>query len=124
MPPVTTRVDPDSLGDLFVAPPRATLAWAHEGRLELAPVRYGAARGRHLVAPAAAGAVPPTGARASLVLDDGWSWFALRAVILRGTLAACPEPPFGGASRDRWRELLPEKVTAWDYGALHVEPRP
>jgi len=113
---VTNRVDPTSLGDLLAAPPRATLAWADGERLAVAPVRYASARGRHFVS---AADPAPAGARASLVLDDGWSWFALRAVTVRGRLVACPDPPLRAGT---WQELVPEKLTAWDYGSLHAEP--
>jgi hypothetical protein len=119
---VTNRVDPSALPDLLAAPCRATLAWEDAGRLQLAPVRYRGQRGRHLLAPAPDAPQPRPGARASLVLDDGWSWFALRAVTLRGTLAPGPDrPPQGAGSAGRWLELVPEKVTAWDYGTLHAE---
>ncbi len=120
---VTNRVDWSTLRDLVVAPPRATLAWEREDGLGLAPVRYRCAGGRHRVA-LEAGAVPREGARASLVLDDGWPWFALRAVTIRGTLSPCPPPPGAGGSGVRWLELRPERITAWDYGRLHEEAAP
>jgi hypothetical protein len=117
---VTNRVDPAVLGDLLAAPRRATLAWEQEGALRVAPVRYVGARGRHYLALGAAEGTPPDRARASLVLDEGSAWFALRAVTLRGTLARCPAPAAAEAGA-AWRELLPERVTAWDYGTLHEE---
>jgi hypothetical protein len=121
---VTNRVDPAVLGDLVAAPRRATLAWEHGGELEVAPVRYVGARGRHFVALAAGEGSPRDRARASIVLDDGWAWFALRAVTLRGTLAPCAPPPAAAEAGAAWRELLAERVTAWDYGTLHEEPAP
>lgn len=119
MAPVTNRVDPASLAHLLAAPPRATLTWIQAERLELAPVRYRSASGRHFVALAEGAPAPPAGAPASLVLDDGWSWFELRAVTLRGTLIASPDAPMGAGAR---LELVPERMTAWDYGSLHREP--
>jgi hypothetical protein len=116
---VTNRVDPASLADLLAAPARATLAWVRADQLELAPVRYAWDRGRHLVAAAGSETPPPPGARASLVLDEGFAWFALRAVTLRGTLATCAASP---APAGAWLELVPERVAAWDYGRLHEEP--
>jgi hypothetical protein len=118
---VTNRVDPAALGDLLAASTRATLAWEADGRLEVAPVRHLGDGGRHFVETPGEGPAPRPGARASLVLDEGWSWFALRAVTLRGTLAAGPEPPPAAGA---WLELVPERVTAWDYRSLHVEPDP
>jgi hypothetical protein len=124
MSPVTNRVPLASVGDLLAAPPRATLAWIHEGALAIAPVRIAASGERVFVAVdiAARGPAPLAGEPASLVLDDGWSWFALRAVILRGTLVACTAASAPGPGT--WLELRPERTTAWDYGALREEPGP
>jgi hypothetical protein len=116
---VTNRVDPASLADLVAAPARATLAWVAAGRLELAPVRHARDRGRHFVATPEGEPLALAGARASLVLDDGFAWFALRAVTLRGALAPCADPP---APPGAWLEFVPERVTAWDYGRLHEVP--
>lgn len=118
---VTNRVDPAALGDLAGAPARATLAWEAEGgRLGVAPVRYIGRDGRHYLETPREDPAPRPGLRASLVLDDGWSWFALRAVTLRGTLAAGPD----AGRPEGWLELVPERVTAWDYGTLHAEGGP
>lgn len=119
---VTNRVEPTTLGDLLASPCRATLAWEGEGQLELAPARYAFRRGRHCLAAPRGGPAPGPGARASLVVDDGGSWFALRAVTLRGVLAAAPDPPPSDERWGPWLELVPARATAWDYGALHREP--
>jgi hypothetical protein len=115
----SNRVDPAALGDLLAAPCRATLAWTAEGRLELAPVRYAGRDGRHYVTVPREGTAPGPDTRVSLVLDDGASWFELRAVTLRGVLAPASDPPPGG---EPWLELVPARTTAWDYGAFHEEP--
>jgi hypothetical protein len=121
---VTNRVDPATLDALLARPPRATLAYEREGGVELMPVAHRRDGARHHVGFARGGEVagPAPGARASLVVDDGWSWFNLRAITARGTLAAAPEH----LARDRadlaWYELGPDRITAWDYGTLHEEP--
>jgi hypothetical protein len=118
MSPVTNRVDPSALPDLLARASRSTLAWVHPGGLGLSPARVAVRDGRTFVAVDADGAGPAAGTPASLVRDDGWSWFALRAVTLRGTLAACADPPDAAGG---WLELVPQRVTAWDYGALREE---
>jgi len=121
---VTNRVDPATLDTLLARPTRATLAYELDGRVQVAPVLHRWDGARHHVGVARAGddATPALGARASLVLDDGWSWFQLRAITVRGTLGSAPD----GLAQDRvdlaWYELLPARTTAWNYGALREEP--
>jgi hypothetical protein len=117
---VTNRLESKALADLLARPPRATLAFLRDGQVELLPVAYRGEGGRHWVG---LGHVPPpTDTPASLVIDDGFSWFALRAVTVRGTLAHRGETPSGASVGLDWLELVPRHVTAWDYGSLHEEP--
>ena len=121
---VTNRVDPATLDTLLAQPPRATLAYEREGRVEVVPVVHHWDGARHAVGLARDGDAPALGARASLVLDDGWSWFQLRAITLRGTLGSAPDGLTGDRADLAWYELLPARSTAWNYGALREEPEP
>jgi hypothetical protein len=121
---VTNRVDPATLDVLLARPPRATLAYEREGGVELVPVAHRRDGAHHHVGLAHGNddAGPAPGARASLVVDDGWSWFLLRAVTLRGTLGPAVEGVVGDRADLAWYELRPDRVTAWDYGTLHEAP--
>jgi hypothetical protein len=123
---VTQRVDPGALDAFFERPPRAAIAFAAAGEgIETVPVSYRRRAGRHLVGVARGeGAAPAPGSRAVLLIDDGRYWFELRAVTLRGRLAAAPEPPPEAGGELVWLELVPEHAVAWDYGRLHEEPEP
>ncbi len=120
---VTQRIDPTHLDDLLERPARTAIAFTDGGRIEALPVAYRRRGGRHWVGverdqlPAAG-----TPERAVLLADDGRFWFELRAVTLRGRLAAAQEPPAGARPDLVWLELVPERSVAWDYGTLHEEP--
>ncbi len=123
---VTNRVDPATLDALRVQPPRATLAYEREGAIDVAPVAYRRDGAGHHVGLARGDddTLPAPGARASLVLDDGFSWFALRAITVRGTLDPAVERVASDTPDLAWYKLMPERITAWDYGTLHEEPGP
>jgi hypothetical protein len=122
---VTQRVDPRVLDAFFDRPPRAAIAFVDGERIETVPASYHRRSGRHLVGVVRGeGAAPAPGSRAVLLIDDGRYWFELRAVTLRGRLAAVPDPPPEAGKELVWLELVPEHVVAWDYGRLHEESEP
>jgi len=118
---ITQRVDPSALDELSELPPRAAIAWVEGGRIESVPVDYRRRAGRHWIGVAREGW--PTGGapdRAVLLIDAGRYWFELRALTLRGRLAAAAPPP-GDSPGLVWLELEAEHVVAWDYATLHEE---
>jgi hypothetical protein len=118
---VTQRVEPAEVDDLLERPPRAALATAEAEGIDAIPVAYRRRAGRHFVGvERGALAARAAAGRAVLVADAGRYWFELRAVTLRGRLAAA-EPPPGAAGDLLWLELLPERAVAWDYGRLREE---
>jgi hypothetical protein len=50
-----------------------------------------------------------------VVTDDGPEWFRLRSLTVRGKAVA---------TGDRSYRVIPQRVVAWDYGALRYEPAP
>jgi hypothetical protein len=119
---ISPRVPPGALRALLAALRHATLAYVDPaGALHALPVafrwspervRVGLARSPR---PSGLGA----GAAVALCADAGFFWWELRALLVRGALAA-------GASQDdgselEWLELVPRTSTAWDYGELHEE---
>jgi hypothetical protein len=119
---VTRDVHPDSVHDLIERVPRASIAFMDGGRLEAAPVAYIFAGGHHWIGTPGAGAmqVRPH-ARVTLVIDEGWYWFELRAIRIRGTAMPAARPPEGGSPNLEWFQIAPARITAWDYGTLHEE---
>jgi hypothetical protein len=118
---VTNRVGVETLRDLLEGARTAALAcvdetgavqalpaafhW-HEGQIRLG-VPLGAVRG---------------GGRVAIVVDEGWFWWDLRAVLARGALTPSTRPAGAAAVDLAWFELAADRLTAWDYGRLHEEP--
>lgn len=112
---ITRRIPPDALKELLADPPRATLAFVRDGRIEIEPVAYDGSDGRHLVG--VRGAVGPLPEKAKLLIDDGPWYFDLRGTWMRGPITPC-EPAAGHVADFDWYELEPVKTVAWHYGRM------
>ncbi|MEW6268054.1 MAG: hypothetical protein AB1689_02000 [Thermodesulfobacteriota bacterium] len=121
---VVRDVTPEHLRDLLEHPPRASLTLVVGDALEQLPVTVRHEHGRYRLAAAAdALASVPDQTEAVLLIDDGWHWFELRGVSVRGRIArlassAASGSPAEGAS---CVELVPRRTIAWDYGTLREE---
>lgn len=119
---ISRDVQPDAAHDLLERVPRATIAFVDGGQLEATPVAYSSAGGDHWIGLPRGGAVAlRADTQVTLVIDEGWYWFDLRAIRIRGTAAPAPRPPKGSAPALEWFRLAPARVTAWDYGTLREE---
>ena len=118
---VTRNVSPDAVGDLLDAPPRAMLAFDDHGHIGLLPVRFRRDRERYFVGlGVATNALDlAAGASVSVLIDDGWYFYELRAVKLRCRLGVTP--PDARDSDVCWRELIVERIVAWDYASMREE---
>jgi hypothetical protein len=114
---VTQRVEPSDLADLDAAPPRAALAFATDDGVECVPVAIRWC-GDALDVGVDPATLPATGLpeRATLLIDDGRSWFELRAIVRRGSVSPAPDP--ATSSGERWFRFVTGSCVAWDYGAL------
>ena len=112
---VTRAVRPEDLPDLLEHPPRATLAFVDDGRIEAVPVAFRFEAGHYLVG--LPGDNAPPGGRVKLLVDDGPWYFDLRGFWARGRLAPC-ETPASAAAGLSWFELTTEKIAAWHYGSM------
>ena len=118
---VTNRVGVETLRDLLEGARTAALAYVDEtGAVQALPAAFHWRDGRiRLGVPI--GAVRG-GGRVAIVVDEGWFWWDLRAVLAGGALTPSA-PPGGAAAADlAWFELAADRVTAWDYSRLHEEP--
>ncbi len=119
---VTRDVDPSHVRDLLERPPRAALAFAAHGTVELTPVLARCVDGRHLVGvPAAATRAVAEGMEGVLLIDDGFYWFELRGISVRGRLVRVQPPAGSNALATTWYEVVPGRTLAWDYAALREE---
>jgi hypothetical protein len=117
---VTKRVKPEAVRDLLDRVPRATLAFNDHDAVAALPVAFRFHGGRYWVGLSRSTTAPQPAAPVTLVIDEGWYWFDLRGIYLRGNIAPA-EPPPGGASTLDWFELTPVMVSAWEYATLHEE---
>ncbi len=112
---VTRAVQPEDLRDLLEHPPRATLAFVADKRIEAFPVAFRWDAGRYLVG--LPDATKPPAGRVKLLVDDGYWYFDLRGLWVRGTLAPA-DVPAGAPDGVSWFELAPEKTAAWHYASM------
>src|SRR5512143_4054460 len=118
---VTQRLAPTALPDLLETG-RANVAFDDDGTAGVAPVAFRFADGGYWIGLAADGAQRLLASRrVTLVVDDGWYWFELRAVCVQGVVEPASTPPAGLAASLRWLEVMPRRVSAWDYATLHAE---
>jgi hypothetical protein len=108
MKEITRTVALDDLSDLIDAPPSAYLAYVADGAPDAVRVTTRRDAERWLVT-LPPGTSIPDGGRVVLLIDDGEFYFELRGVRVRGTLRD---------AGDGTREVVPEKMVTWDYGAM------
>lgn len=115
---VTVRVPLEKNMDLLRKSARACLGFTSpEGpRIEPARLRY--QEERYLVGVDRHARVPDEGAEVVLVVDEGRLFFELRAVYVRGHSAHARE---GSEDGTTWIEVLPTKITSWDYGRMRSD---
>jgi hypothetical protein len=53
-----------------------------------------------------------------LQIDDGMYYFDMRGIWIRGRARFSEERPKGGSPGLNWFQLAPEKLVAWDFGAM------
>lgn len=119
---ITQRVDPSALDDLVECPPRAAIAFTHDGRVEAVPIALRRDRGKLWIGidrgfPAGHGTPVP----AVVVVDDGRYWFELRAITWRGRLVPATALPAALPADLAWFEFLVDSEVSWDYAMLHEE---
>lgn len=118
---VTQRINEEAARDLLERVPRAHVAFVDGGRLDVVPAAFRFHEGRHWVG------VPHNThglqmhSKVALTIDEGWYWFELRAVCIRGVVIPANQLPDGVVANLHWFEVIPGTVTAWDYGTLHEE---
>lgn len=114
---ISRDVDPAAVRDLLDHPPRATVAFVDGGAAVL-PARAHLDGDRRLFAVAADAAPALDRSEVVLVIDDGWYWFQLRGVSVRGIAHRVDGPTGAEAAPLAWYTVDTRRVLAWDYGAV------
>jgi len=105
---ITRTVGLDDVADLVETPWSACLAYVADGEPEALRVTGRRESERWFVTLPPAASIPD-GAPVVLLIDDGEFYFELRGIRVRGTLRG---------TGDRAREVVPGRITTWDYGAM------
>ena len=111
---ITRDVDSAAVRDLLDHPPRATVAFAR-GAAAVLPARAQVDGDRPSRGRGRRGAGPGSGRSA---VDDGWYWFQLRGVSVRGIAHRVDGPTGAEAAPLAWYAVDTRRVLAWDYGAV------
>ena len=115
---VTRNIDPGSARDLLERVPRACLSFASDHGPQAQPIVLVWHDGRYLAGiPLDTDPLPGSGQEVVLLIDEGISFFDLRAIYIRGQVKQASAPRGAPASRT-WFEVIPLKTVAWDYGTL------
>ena len=118
---VTRDVSLAAVGDLLQSPPRGTVAFTHDGAVDVLPARARCGPDTYAFGVARDAAVDLEHREVVLVIDAGSSsWFELRGLSVRG-IAVRIEPPTSERFGLTWYAIEPRRVLAWDYGALREE---
>lgn len=117
---ITRDVDPTALRHLLEPPARAYLAFNDGSAVDAAPVVFEFRDDRYYVglAPEIVARGVGAGATVTLLLDDGWYWYDLQSLRLRGVLRAAEAVGGGATAATTWFEVMPRVLIAWDYGTL------
>ena len=123
---ITNAVDPAKMWDLLEKAPRACIAFNSAGTVELVPVEFRFEEGRYWIGMSGGGRepAPGSGEPVKLLIDKGMYYFDMGGIWIRGRAVVSEERPEGGSPALNWFQLDPEKLVAWDFGAMRdVEDR-
>lgn len=112
---ITRAVRPEDLPGMLERPPRANVAFARDGTVEVVPAAFRFVEGRYVFGVQDGGPEPDDSV--SLVVDDGRYYNELRGFRVQG-IAAAAELPSGAPTGLRWLEAVADKVVAWHYGRM------
>lgn len=119
---MTRDVEVEHNVDLLCRPSRACLAFDADGAVTTVPAALLFHEGRYWAGIPEAAEAPEADSEVVLLVDDGYWFFDLRAVFVRGRAVPGDAPPRGKPSGMTWCEVPPELVVAWDYGTLRAGP--
>jgi hypothetical protein len=115
---ITLNVDLEETRDLLERVPRACVAFTTDEGPQAEPVAVLFEDDRYSVGMSSSAASHlSVHDEVVLVVDDGFNFFDLRAIYIRGLV----EPPGGveGPAGDLfWFAVLPTRSVAWDYGRI------
>jgi len=116
---ITNAVDPERMQDLLERVPRACMAFNNAGIVELEPVEFRLQEGRCWIGMSGeSGPAPGPHETVKLLIDEGMYYFDMRGIWIRGRAVFSEECPEGGSPALNWFQLDPEKLVAWDFGAM------
>lgn len=115
---VTRDIDPSEALDLFERRTRACIALAGDDGPSVEPVTAAFRDGRCLVGlPEASGNLLTGGEEIVLLVDEGFHFFDLRALYVRGRARSVGEAEGLDATLE-WFAVEPTRIAAWDYGRM------
>jgi hypothetical protein len=115
---VTRDIDPENAQDLLKRVPRACMAFAGEDGPQAIPIEFVWQADCYLAGiPEIDGCLPNPGDEVVFLIDEGVSFFDLRAIYIRGQVKPASAPA-GVPAGCSWFEVVPYKTVAWDYGML------
>jgi len=115
---ITRNIDLVEVRDLLERVPRACIAFAGDEGPQAEPVTVLFTDDRYLVGmPPSAASHPTVHEEVVLLVDEGFQFFDLRAIYVRGHVQA-----LGGVERLPgdffWFAVQPTRTVAWDYGRI------
>ena len=119
MSEITRAATLTDLDELLDRVPHANLAFEAADGIEAIPVGFRRIDGRLWVGLPSTHGRPSVGSQVMLLIDDGWYYFELRGLRVRGILRDTPAPRILRRAL-RWLELAPIKVNAWNYGSMRA----
>jgi hypothetical protein len=117
---MTRAVDPDDLRDLLEHAPQANVAFSEAGAVAALPVAFIFRDGRYWIGipRESSGPTPQPNEHVALLIDDGCYSLELRGIHIRGQALPAEQAPEGASLPCEWLQVVPEKIIAWDYGAV------
>lgn len=117
---ITHAVAPEKVRDLLESVPRACVVFTNAGVVEIVPVEFRLEEGRYWIGISGdeSDPIPAPDQSVKLMIDDGICYFDMRGIWVRGPARFSRDRPNGGSPTLRWFRLDPEKLIAWDFGAM------
>jgi hypothetical protein len=95
------------------------MAFVNAGMVDVLPVEFRFQEGRYWIGMSGGSApAPRPGESVKLLVDEGMYYFDMRGIWIRGRALFGEEHPEAASPALSWFQLVPEKLVAWDFGAM------